>query len=149
MEWNDPHDIALVTKTFDAWAAAVIAKDEAAVRAFHDPDFRVRIGDRLFDKVSHVALELAVAVREMSIIQIEETRRIGDILLVWSKHFIAADAVPPIPGLGLEGDWGGEAAARTGFVQVEMTVWRREGGSLKCCAFEARSSFETSPAGSH
>lgn len=138
-EWNDPADIALVSATFDAWAAAVIAKDRPLVESFHDDGFRVRLGDLMLDKAGHATLELSVAVREMSIIEITATRRIGDMLLVWSKHLIRADAVPPIPELGLEGDWGNEKAAREGFVQAEFTVWRQEGERLKCMVFEARS----------
>lgn len=136
MEWNDPEDIRLVSGVFDAWAAAVIAKDRAAVEGFHDDGFRVRIGEALIDKAGHVALELGVAVREMSIVEITATRRIGDLLLVWSKHLIRADAVPELPELGLTGDWGDQAAAKRGFVQIEFTLWRDDGGSLKCVAFE-------------
>jgi len=29
MEWNDPKDIALVSRTFQTWTDAVIAKDRA------------------------------------------------------------------------------------------------------------------------
>ena len=136
-EWNDPEDIRLVSKTFDAWADRVIHKDRLAVESFHDDGFLVRVGKSLFGKQQHVALELAVAVREMSIIEIEKTRRVGKLLLVWSRHFIAADAVPPIPELGLEGDWGGEAAAAKGFEQLEFTVWGLENNQLKIIAFEA------------
>jgi hypothetical protein len=138
-EWDVPADIALVSATFDAWAAAVIAKDRPLVEAFHDDGFRVRLGDLMLDKAKHATLELSVAVREMSIIEITSTRRIGDMLLVWSKHLIRADTVPPIPELGLEGDWGNEAAARQGFVQTEFTLWRQEGDRLRCLMFEARS----------
>jgi hypothetical protein len=137
-EWNDLQDIALVSRTFDDWAAAVIAKDQPRVEFFHDAGFRVRVGGRMLDKTGHVTLELGVAVREMSIIEITSTRRIGDILLVWSKHLIRADAVPPIPDLGLVGDWGNEKAARAGFIQVEFTVWRQQRDGLKCLAFEAK-----------
>lgn len=108
------------------------------MESFHDEGFRVRIGNALFGKAQHVQLELGVAVREMSIIEIEATRRLGDVLLVWSKHLIAADAVPPIAEIGLAGDWGGEEAAKKGFVQNEFTVWRSDGEHLKCQAFEAR-----------
>lgn len=139
MEWNDPDDVALVTATFDAWAAAVISKDRPLVESFHDDGFRVRIGDRLYGKQQHILLELTVGVREMSLISINETRRLGDLLLVWSKHLIRADRVPPIPELGLVGDWGNEAAARVGFEQVEFTLWRREGDRLKNLVFEVRS----------
>ena len=139
MEWNDPADIALVSRTFDAWAAAVIAKDRPSVETFHDEGFRVRLGKGLLDKYEHIDLELAVAVREMSIIEIESTRRMGDLLLVWSKHLIRADHVPELPGLGLKGDWGNETASKVGFVQLEFTVWRRDGDRLKCVAFEAKS----------
>ena len=139
MEWNDPDDIALVSRTFDAWAAAVVAKDRPTVESFHDDGFRVRLGDRLIDKPEHVLLELTVGVQEMSIISIDATRRVGDMLLVWSKHLIRADGVPPIPELGLEGDWGNEEASRAGFVQTEFTLWRREGDRLKILVFEARS----------
>ena len=61
MEWNDPADIALVSRTFDEWAAAVIAKDRPAVETFHDNGFRVRLGKGLLDKNEHNDLELAVA----------------------------------------------------------------------------------------
>ena len=138
-EWNDPADIALVSQAFDAWAAAVIAKDRPLVESFHDDGFRLRMGDPLIDKAGHVLIELSVAVREMSIIEITSTRRIGDILLVWSKHLIRADAVSPVPELGLVGDWGDEKAAREGFVQTEFTAWRQEGAGLKCLVFEAKS----------
>ncbi|HVO44831.1 MAG TPA: hypothetical protein VMT29_00730 [Steroidobacteraceae bacterium] len=138
MEWNDPADIALVSRTFDRWAAAVIAKDRGTVETFHDDGFRVRLGKGLLNKSQHIDVELAVAVREMSIIEIELTRRMGDLLLVWSKHLIMADHVPELPELGLKGDWGNQEAARVGFVQLEFTVWRREGDRLKCVAFEAR-----------
>jgi len=137
-EWNDPADIELVSRTFDTWAERVIAKDRPSVETFHDDGFRVRLGERLYNKDEHITLELGVAVREMSIIQIETTRRLGDILLVWSKHLIRADHVPEMPQLGLQGDWGDAQAAKTGFVQLEFTVWRRENGKLKCLAFEAR-----------
>lgn len=139
MEWNDPDDIALVSRTFDAWAAAVVAKDRPTVESFHDDGFRVRLGDRLIDKPEHVMLELTVGVQEMSIISIDAVRRVGDMLLVWSKHLIRADKVPPIPELGLEGDWGNEEAARAGFAQTEFTLWRREDDRLKILVFEARS----------
>ena len=138
MEWNDPADIALVSRTFDAWAEAVIVKDRPLVATFHDDGFRARIADRMIDKQSHIELELTVAVREMSIIEITATRRMGDILLVWSKHRIVADQVPPLPQFGLQGDWGNEAAARVGFPQIEFTVWRQQGDALKCVAFEAK-----------
>lgn len=140
MEWNDPADIELVSKTFDDWAAAVIAKDRPLVESFHDKGFRVRLGKGLLDMNEHIEVELAVAVREMSIIEIELTRKMGDLLLVWSKHLIKADHVPQIPHLGLDGDWGNEKASKAGFVQLEFTVWRREGNRLKCLAFEARNS---------
>ena len=139
MEWNDPADIALVSRTFDAWAAAVIAKDRPTVETFHDNGFRVRLGKGLLDKNEHIDVELAVAVRERSIIEVESTRRMGDLLLVWSKHLIRADHVPELPGLGLKGDWGNEKASKVGFVQLEFTVWRRDGDRLKCVAFEAKS----------
>jgi hypothetical protein len=139
MEWNDPVDIELVSRTFDNWAAAVIAKDRRTVATFHDDGFRVRLGKGLLNKDQHIDVELSVAVREMSIIEIEATRKMGDLLLVWSKHLIRADAVPPIPRLGLDGDWGNEKASKVGFVQLEFTVWRRAGDRLKCIAFEAKS----------
>lgn len=139
MEWNDPDDIALVSKTFDAWAAAVIAKDRPTVESFHDDGFRVRLGDRLITKPEHVMLELGVGVQEMSIISIDATRRVGDMLLVWSKHLIRADGVPSFPELGLNGDWGNADAARIGFEQIEFTLWRRDGDRLKILVFEARS----------
>lgn len=138
MEWNDPADIELVSRTFDDWAAAVIAKDKPLVESFHDDGFRVRIGERILDKAGHVTLELGVAVQEMSIIEIETTRRVGALLLVWSKHLIRAASVPPIASLGLEGDWGDEKLSRRGFTQCEFTVWRRDGRRLKCIAFEAK-----------
>lgn len=138
MEWNDPADIQLVSRTFDDWAAAVIAKDRPLVETFHDDGFRARIADRMIDKASHIELELTVAVREMSIMEITATRRMGELLLVWSKHRIVADRVPPLPQFGLQGDWGNEAAAQVGFPQTEFTVWRREGAGLKCVAFEAK-----------
>ena len=143
MEWNDPADIVLVSRTFDAWAAAVIAKDRATVETFHDDGFRVRLGKGLLEKNEHIDLELAVAVREMSIIEIESTRRMGHLLLVWSKHLIRADHVPELPELGLKGDWGNETASRVGFVQLEFTVWRRDGDRLKCVAFEAKGTAPT------
>ena len=139
MEWNDPADIELVSRTFDNWAAAVIAKDRGTVETFHDEGFRVRLGKGLLTKDEHIDLELAVAVREMSIIEIEATRSIGELLLVWSRHLIRADAVPPVPRLGLHGDWGNEEASKRGFVQLEFTVWRRVGDRLECVAFEAKS----------
>jgi hypothetical protein len=138
MEWNVPADIALVSRTFDDWAAAVIVKDRPTVETFHDDGFRVRLGKGLLNKDEHIDVELSVAVREMSIVEIESTRKMGDLLLVWSKHLIRADHVPPIPRLGLEGDWGNEKASREGFVQLEFTVWRRAGDRLKCFAFEAK-----------
>lgn len=139
MEWNDPADIALVSRTFDAWAAAVIAKDRPLVESFHDDGFRVRLGERLLTKTEHATLELTVAVEEMSIISIDATRRVGDMLLVWSQHLIRAGEVPPIPDFGLEGDWGNEAAAKAGFRQIEFTLWRQDEDRLKCMVFEARS----------
>ena len=44
MEWNDAHDIALVSSTFQRWTDAIIGKDRAAVASIHDEDFRVRLG---------------------------------------------------------------------------------------------------------
>jgi hypothetical protein len=139
MEWNDPADIELVSRTFDDWAAAVIRKDRPTVETFHDDGFRVRLGKGLLDRSEHIDVELAVAVREMSIIEIEATRRMGELLLVWSKHLIRADHVPELPDLGLKGDWGNQKASKVGFVQLELTVWRRAGEGLKCVAFEAKS----------
>jgi hypothetical protein len=137
-EWNVPEDIDLVSKTFDGWAERVIAKDRPSVEAYHDDGFRVRIGQRIYNKAEHVTIELAVEVREMSIIEIEATRRLGDFLFVWSKHRIRADEVPEIPELGLLGDWGDEKASKAGFVQYEFTAWRRDGQRLRCLTFEAR-----------
>jgi hypothetical protein len=136
MEWNDPKDIDQVTKTFDAWAKAVLAKDETAVESFHDEGFRVHVGARLLTRAEHVRLEITVDNVEMRLTKVEATRRIGDILFVWSRHFIRASAVPPIPELGLEGDWANEAMAQKGFEQSEISVWRDIGGLLKCLAFE-------------
>ena len=136
MEWNDPKDIALVTETFDAWAVAVLAKDGPTVATFHDDGFRVRLGKRLLTKAEHIHLELTVGNVEMRLTEVEATRRIGDILFVWSRHFIRATSVPPIPEFGLEGDWANEAMAQKGFEQGEISVWRDEGGKLKCLAFE-------------
>lgn len=136
MEWNDPQDIALVSRSFQAWTDAVIAKDGATVDSFHDDGFRVRLGDRLLTKAEHIELELAVANSEMTLLDVEATRRIGEVLLVWSRHFIRAEAIPEIPGLGLVGDWGNAAVARKGFIQGEFSVWRYEGDRIRCLAFD-------------
>lgn len=136
MEWNDPKDIALVSGTFQAWTDAVISKDHATVATFHDDGFRVRLGDRLLTKAEHIELELAVANSEMNLLEVEATRRIGDILLVWSRHFIKVESIPEIPSLGLVGDWGNESVAKQGFVQGELSIWRFERDRIKCLAFD-------------
>lgn len=136
-EWNNPEDIALVSRSFTTWTDAVIAKDKATVESFHDEGFRAGLGDRLFNKAQHVELELAVANTEMKLLKVQATRRIGDILLVWSQHFIRVDSLPEIPSLGLLGDWGDEKMAKQGFTQDEISVWRFEGGRIKCLAFAA------------
>lgn len=136
MEWNDPADIALVSSRFQAWTNAVIAKDRATVESIHDDGFRVRLGNRLLTKDEHIQLELAVANAEMNLLEVESTRRIGEILLVWSKHFIRVHAIPQIPSLDLLGDWGNEEVAKKGFTQGELSVWRHAGGKLKCLAFD-------------
>jgi len=46
-------------------------------------------------------------------------------------------SLPEIPSLGLVGDWGDEKAAKRGFTQGEFSVWRFEGGRIKCLAFAA------------
>jgi hypothetical protein len=119
-EWNDPADIKLVSRTFDDWAEPVIAKDRPRVESFHDDGFRVRLGERLYGKDEHVAIELSVAVREMSIIEIEATRRIGNILLVWSKHLIKADHVPELPPARPQGRLGRCACRRAGLRAVRV-----------------------------
>lgn len=136
MEWNDPADLALVTKTFDAWADAVIAKDRARIETFHDDGFRVRVGDRLLDKDEHMLLETTVTNTQMDLMSIEATRRIGDVLLVWSTHFIKIEETPEIPSLGLFGDWGNLEVLKQGFVQGELSVWRFEGDRIVCAAFD-------------
>lgn len=135
-EWNDPADIALVSETFKAWTDAVLARDKATVESFHDDGFRVRMGERILTKDEHVTLELAVASTQMDLVSVEATRRVGDLLLVWSRHFIKVDSIPELPALGLVGDWANEAVARRGFTQDEMTVWRFEGGRIRCLAFD-------------
>ena len=136
MEWNDPNDRALVAKTFDAWADAVIAKDRARIETFHDAGFRVRVGERLLDKDEHMLLEMSVTNTQMDLMSIEATRRIGDVLLVWSTHFIKIEEAPEIPSLGLFGDWGNLEVLKKGFVQGEFTVWRFEGDRIVCAAFD-------------
>jgi len=136
MEWNDPADIALVTKTFEAWAEAVIAKDLPRIATFHDDGFRVRVGDRLLDKDEHMLVEVTVTNTQMDLMSIEATRRLGDVLLVWSTHFIRIEEAPEIPSLGLYGDWGDLEALKQGFVQGEFTVWRIEGDRILCAAFD-------------
>jgi hypothetical protein len=139
MEWNDPSDIALVTETFNAWAAAVIAKDRPKLEYFHDEGFRVRLGDRLLNRDDHMLLEVTVTNTQMDLISIEATRRIDDTLLVWSTHRITITEAPEIPSLGLFGDWGNSEALKQGFVQGEFTVWRFKGNRLLCAAFEIAS----------
>jgi hypothetical protein len=136
MEWNDPKDFALVSRTFQTWADTVIAKDRATVASIHDEGFRVRLGTRLLTKNEHIELELIVANAEMRLTAVEATRRVGELLLVWSTHFIRVNAIPQIPSLGLLGDWGNEKVAKQGFTQGELSVWRYEGDSLKCIAFD-------------
>jgi hypothetical protein len=136
VEWNDPGDVALLTSTFDNWTNAVISKDRVTIAGMHDEGFRVRLGDRLLNKHEHTDLEIAVANTDMKLIEVEATRRIGDLLLAWTRHFIKVSALPPIPNLGLFGDWGNEAAARRGFIQGEFSVWRFEGKKIKCVAFD-------------
>jgi hypothetical protein len=136
MEWNDPQDIALVSRTFQTWTDAVIARDRATVASIHDEGFRVRFGERLLSKSEHIELELAVAHAEMKLLEVEATRRVAGLLLVWSRHFIRVNAIPQIPGLGLLGDWGNEQVAKQGFTQGELSVWRYEGDKLKCLAFD-------------
>lgn len=136
-QWNDPEDIALVSRAFETWTDAVIAKDRATIESFHDEGFRAGLGDRLLTKAQHIQLELTVPNREMKLIKIEATRRIGDILLVWSTHFIRVDSLPEIPSLGLFGDWGDEKAAKQGFNQDEFSVWKFDRGRIKCLSFAA------------
>jgi hypothetical protein len=136
VEWNDPKDVALLSNTFDIWTKAVIAKDHVTISDIHDEGFRVRLGDRLLNKQEHIDLELAVANTEMRLVKVEATRRMGDFLLAWTRHFIKVSSLPPIPHLGLTGDWGNEAAARKGFMQGEFSVWRFEGEAIKCIAFD-------------
>jgi hypothetical protein len=136
MEWNDPEDIALVSSTFQRWTDAVIAKDEVTVAEIHDDGFRVRFGDKLLTKNEHIQLELAVANEEMRLLALEATRRIGDLLLVWSRHFIRVSSIPEIPSLGLLGDWGSEAVAKRGFTQGEFSIWKYTGKTLKYLAFD-------------
>ncbi|MFV3077039.1 hypothetical protein [Niveispirillum fermenti] len=136
MEWNDPGDMALITRIFRAWAEAVLAKDGDRVESFHDEGFKVRIGERLFDKRAHIAIELAVDSREMRLVAIDAVRRVGDLLLVWSSHFIRAENVPAIPALGLPDGWADGDLARAGFTQTEFTVWRVDGDHARCLAFD-------------
>lgn len=136
MEWNDPKDVELASRTFKDWADAVRAKDKARVESFHDESFLVRMGGRLLGKEEHVQIEMTVENSEMTLVELEATRRIGNVLLVWSKHFIRADAVPAIPALGLGEQWFDQEAVRKGFVQAELTVWRQEGDRLRCLAFD-------------
>jgi hypothetical protein len=112
----------------------VIRKDRAKIESFHDEGFRAGVGGRMLTKAEHVEMELTVGNKEMKLLKIQ-TRRVGDVLLVWSSHFIRADPVPEIPKLGLIGDWGDAKAAKRGFTQDEFSVWRFEGGRLKCLAF--------------
>jgi hypothetical protein len=70
------------------------------------------------------------------LLEIEATRRVGELLLVWSRHFIRVNAIPQIPSLGLLGDWGNEKVAKQGFNQGELSVWRYDGDKLKCLAFD-------------
>jgi hypothetical protein len=135
--WNDPHDIELVSGTFNEWTNAVIAKERAKIESFHDEGFRAGLGDKLLTKAQHVQLELTVGNAEMRLLKITAARRVGDVLLVWSKHFIRVTSLPEIPSLGLLGDWGDEKAAKKGFVQDEFSVWRFEGARIKCLAFAA------------
>jgi hypothetical protein len=135
--WNIPHDIELVSRTFDEWTNAVIAKDRAKIERFHDEGFRAGLGDKLLTKAQHVHLELTVGNAEMKLLKIAATRRSGDVLLVWSKHFIRVTSLPEIPSLGLLGDWGDEKAAKKGFIQDEFSVWRFEGDRIKCLSFAA------------
>lgn len=135
---NNPEDVAFVKKAFEDWASAVIAKDRDEVVDFHADDFGVLSGAGMLDKDSHVILQLTVDNKQMDLVELSEVRRTGNLYLVWSTHFIRADKVPPIPEIGLEGDWGGEEQAKVGFTQKEFTVWRRTGGKLRCVAFHAR-----------
>ena len=136
-EWNDPHDVELVSRTFNEWTNAVIEKDGAKIESFHDEGFRAGLGDKLLKKAQHVQLELTVGNAEMKLLEIAATRRVGDVLLVWSKHFIRVTSLPEIPSLGLLGDWGDEKAAKKGFTQDEFSVWMFEGDRIKCLAFAA------------
>lgn len=136
-EWNNPADVAAVSGAFRSWTDAVIRKDSAKIESFHDEGFRAGVGARMLTKAEHIEVELAVGNKEMRLLKIQ-TRRVGDLLLVWSSHFIRADPVPPIPSLGLIGDWGDAKAAKRGFTQDEFSVWRFEGGQLKCLAFVAQ-----------
>ena len=137
LEWNDPNDIARISRAFQTWTDAVIAKDRATIESFHDEGFRAGLGDRIFTKAQHIQLELAVGNTEMKLLRVTATRHVGDILLVWSKHFIRVNSLPQIPSLGLVGDWGDEEAAKRGFTQGEFSVWRFEGNRIKCLSFAA------------
>lgn len=135
---NDPEDIAFVKNAFEDWASSVIAKERDEVVDFHADDFGVLSGAGMLNKDDHVILQLTVDNKQMDLLELSEVRRTGNLYLVWSTHFIRADKVPPIPSIGLEGDWGGEEQAKVGFVQKEFTVWRRTGDKLRCVAFHAR-----------
>jgi hypothetical protein len=135
--WNNPLDIELVSRTFNEWTEAVIAKDRGKVESFHDHGFRAGLGGKLLTKPQHVQLELTVGNAEMKLLEIVATRHVADVLLVWSKHFIRVTSLPEIPSLGLLGDWGDEKAAKKGFIQDEFSVWRFDGDRIKCLSFAA------------
>lgn len=141
MEWNDPSDIELVTRSFKIWGDAVIAKDRGTIETLHDDGFRVRLGERLLTKDEHILLELAVKNTQMDTKSIEATRRIGELLLVWSTRLMKIEEVPEIPSLGLFGEWADVEALRQGFTQGEFSVWRYDGDCIRCLAFDI-GSFE-------
>lgn len=144
MEWNDPADVALVTEAFRVWAKAVMGKDRATVESLHEAGFRVRLGDRLLDRDEHILLELAVKNSQMDTLAIDATRRIGEVLLVWSRRLMKVEETPEIPSLGLFGDWGNIEVLRKGFVQGEFSVWRQDGNRIRCMAFDI-GSFAINP----
>lgn len=136
MSWNDTNDRRLVTEAFEQWGKAVLGKDREALERIHDPGFKVTVGNALLDKAGHIELEMQVAAREIRLTELTATRRLGDLILAWSKHRMAADHVPGVASADLQAGWVPDSLAQAGFEQREFSVWRQHGDTLQCVAFE-------------
>lgn len=136
-EWDNEVDLADVRNTFDKWAEAVVAGDRARIETFHDDGFLVTLPDgTLLGKDHHITLEIEAGMKTMTVTALK-TRRCGDVILAWARHFLRGTEAPPVQGTRLSGEWVASDTMLNGFEQADFSVWRRHSdGSLKCMAFE-------------